>query len=394
MAFAGAVGAVVLGGLVAWGNPLPAPGLGRGAPAQDDEDDGGESIFGSKMGGVAGGVVPAAESVDKEVIRRIIRQHIDEVKACYEPELAKQPLLGGRIMVELTIAPTGKVVSSTLLSSTMGNARVEGCTVQAVRGWEFPKPPGGGVAIISYPFVIRPAPIPLAGAPGKAGAVEIDPVEQTVLVHRSIDANGVPANGAVAVTGRGLILIDTAWTEPQTELILSWGARVLKRPWIGAVITHEHADRDGGIGVLLRRGIPVAALDLTVAKLARHGIRGVNTLFAASSERFDDPRGFTAYYPGPGHASDNIVVAFPAQRIVFGGCLIKAEEATDLGFTGDADLRAWPASVQRLAERFPDPNIMIPGHGAAEEGRGRALYQRTLELLATKAVAPAAPAPR
>jgi hypothetical protein len=30
--------------------------------------------------------------------RSVIRRHIDEVKACYEPELADHPNLGGRIM--------------------------------------------------------------------------------------------------------------------------------------------------------------------------------------------------------------------------------------------------------------------------------------------------------
>jgi hypothetical protein len=34
----------------------------------------------------------------------------------------------------------------------MGNIRVENCVVQSVRRWEFPKPMGGGIVIVSYPF--------------------------------------------------------------------------------------------------------------------------------------------------------------------------------------------------------------------------------------------------
>src|SRR4029077_9071366 len=132
-----------------------------------------------------------------------------------------------------------------------------------------------------------------------------------------------------------LLLVDTGWTEAQTEEILKWGDAQLKRPWIGAVITHDHDDRDGGLGALERRRIPVAALDLTIAKLARRGVRNVAVLFAARDGAFKDERGFEAFYPGPGHASDNIVLRFP--RVVFGGCLIKSMEAKDLGFTGDAD---------------------------------------------------------
>lgn len=95
-------------------------------------------------------------SLDKDVIRVVIRRHINEVKYCYETELAKIPTLHGRVSVEFTIAPTGQVVASTLASSTMGNRAVEACLVLAPRRWEFPKPEGG-VVIITYPFNFTPA---------------------------------------------------------------------------------------------------------------------------------------------------------------------------------------------------------------------------------------------
>jgi TonB family protein len=91
-------------------------------------------------------------SLDKEIIRRIIRRHINEVKYCYETELTKKADLSGRVAVQFTIAATGQVIASVLQSSTMGNIRVENCVVQAVRRWEFPKPMGGGIVIVSYPF--------------------------------------------------------------------------------------------------------------------------------------------------------------------------------------------------------------------------------------------------
>jgi TonB family protein len=70
------------------------------------------------------------------------------VRYCYEQELAKQADLSGRVMVQFTIAASGQVIASVLQSSTLGNARVENCTVQAVRRWEFPKPLGGGIVIV------------------------------------------------------------------------------------------------------------------------------------------------------------------------------------------------------------------------------------------------------
>ena len=123
--------------VVAWGVPpgVPRPRIFEGAP------DAPSSVQGT---------------LDKEVIRGVIRSHIDEVKQCYEQELPLQPGLRGRIMVQFTIAASGQVIASVLQNSTMGNARVENCTVQAVRRWEFPHPPGGSLVIVSYPFVLTP----------------------------------------------------------------------------------------------------------------------------------------------------------------------------------------------------------------------------------------------
>jgi TonB family protein len=105
---------------------------------------------------IVGGQATVRGSLDREIIRRIIRRHINEVRYCYEQELVKRPGLGGRVAVQFTIAATGQVIASTLQSSTLNNARVESCIVQAVRRWEFPKPQGGGIAIVSYPFNLVP----------------------------------------------------------------------------------------------------------------------------------------------------------------------------------------------------------------------------------------------
>ena len=103
------------------------------------------------------GIADVRGSLDKEIIRRIIRRHLNEVKFCYEGELARNPELGGRIVVQFTIAGSGRVLASVLQTSTMKNARVETCTVNAVKRWEFPQPVGGGLVIVSYPFVLAPA---------------------------------------------------------------------------------------------------------------------------------------------------------------------------------------------------------------------------------------------
>jgi len=103
------------------------------------------------------GVSDVRGSLDKEIIRRIVRRHLNEVKYCYEQELTRLPALAGRIVVQFMIARNGQVLSSVLQSSSMKNARVENCTVQAVRRWQFPEPQGGGLVTVTYPFALSPA---------------------------------------------------------------------------------------------------------------------------------------------------------------------------------------------------------------------------------------------
>ncbi len=142
-------------------------GLGNLGTIGKGGGGGSGSGYGRGAGGLGGrrahapDVVPGTASVrgslDKEIIRRIIRRHINEVKFCYEKELAKKPDLYGRVIVQFTIAGSGQVVASVVQQSTMNNPSVEQCIAGALRRWEFPKPQGGGIVIVSYPFVLKAA---------------------------------------------------------------------------------------------------------------------------------------------------------------------------------------------------------------------------------------------
>ncbi|MBL8632365.1 MAG: TonB family protein [Myxococcales bacterium] len=97
-----------------------------------------------------------AGSMDREVIRRVIRSHMPEVKFCYERALMAQKDLSGRVQVKFMISPTGKVTASIVDASTLRSPTTEHCVAEAVRRWDFPKPPSGIVSV-TYPFVFRPA---------------------------------------------------------------------------------------------------------------------------------------------------------------------------------------------------------------------------------------------
>lgn len=93
-------------------------------------------------------------AMSREVIRRVIRRHTNEVRFCYEQGLQQRPDLAGRVVASFIISPTGSVQSAAIGESNLGNPAVEGCIAQAVRRWTFPAPSGGGVVGVNYPFLL------------------------------------------------------------------------------------------------------------------------------------------------------------------------------------------------------------------------------------------------
>ncbi len=95
-------------------------------------------------------------ALDKDIIRRIVRAHINEIRSCYNQGLAQDPNLSGRVNIEFTIGPNGKVLDAKVTASTLTNTTVEGCMEKALKRWKFPKPAGGGKVKVSYPFILQP----------------------------------------------------------------------------------------------------------------------------------------------------------------------------------------------------------------------------------------------
>ncbi len=93
--------------------------------------------------------------LDKDLIRRTVRAHINEVRRCYEKQIDRDPNARGRVAIAFEIDAKGKVQASTLQESTMKDPAAGECIAAAVKGWKFPKPRTGTVSVV-YPFVLEP----------------------------------------------------------------------------------------------------------------------------------------------------------------------------------------------------------------------------------------------
>jgi len=97
-------------------------------------------------------------ALPKEVIQKVIADSKNKVRYCYEKALTRQPNLEGRIDLKFIINANGKVVKAQVESSTLGNVEVEKCILRAIKAMRFPKPAGGGIVEVRYPFIFKSMP--------------------------------------------------------------------------------------------------------------------------------------------------------------------------------------------------------------------------------------------
>lgn len=195
--------------------------------------------------------------------------------------------------------------------------------------------------------------------------LEIEKVTEDIYLHKSYKQftgwGLLSSNGLVAIRNNEAFIIDTPWSTKDTKQLVSWikekGVNV-----IGSVSTHSHEDRTAGIQWLNQQGIPTYASKLTNSLLesedkikATHSLEGDTNLLANGLAE--------AFYPGPGHTVDNLVIWIPSMKLLYGGCLLRSIEAKGMGYTGEADIQQWPHSVEKVLTKYGDAKWVIPGHG-------------------------------
>ncbi len=130
---------------------------GRGSGASGYGSGGGN--FGSKgEGGIGsiGGDPIILGALDKSLIDAVIKRNMNQIRYCYQRELTKNPAIGGKITVKFVIGKDGTVSTATTKATTMNNSAVEGCINGRFLRFQFPEPKGGGIVIVSYPFIFSP----------------------------------------------------------------------------------------------------------------------------------------------------------------------------------------------------------------------------------------------
>ena len=131
---------------------LGTKGIGSGASGYGA----GGGNFGAKGKGsigAVGGDPIILGALDRSLIDEVVKRHLKAIRYCYQKELTKSPNLKGKVVVKFVIAKDGSVSSASKKTSTIKSPSVESCVVSRFKRMQFPKPKGGGIVIVSYPFI-------------------------------------------------------------------------------------------------------------------------------------------------------------------------------------------------------------------------------------------------
>ena len=187
----------------------------------------------------------------------------------------------------------------------------------------------------------------------------------------------IPANGMYLLTNEGAVLFDSPWDTTQFQPLLdSIWTRHHQKPLM-CIATHFHEDRTGGLEYYRQQGIQTFTTRQTDKLSEKRGMKRAEFLIDKDTIFSIGKYSFQTYYPGPGHAPDNIVIWFEKEKVLYGGCLVKSVEDETLGNLGDANQNEYANSIKYVQKKCKRPKYIITGHNDWTDIRS--LYH-TLEM--------------
>lgn len=214
----------------------------------------------------------------------------------------------------------------------------------------------------------------------KTDSLVITQVTENSFVHVSYkqtnDFGNVPCNGLVVRSSDEVIVFDTPTNDKSAEELIRWIKEKLHCKINAVIPTHFHDDCLGGLKAFDENNIPSYANFKTIELAKENNYTVPKNGFRDSIDLKVGSEKVTVKFLGEGHTKDNVVGYFPAENILFGGCLIKELDAGK-GYLGDANLKEWSATVEKVKKDYPAVKIVVPGHG---EYGNRSLLDYTIRL--------------
>jgi hypothetical protein len=97
--------------------------------------------------------VRSSGGLDGDAVMKVITAGNSKVHRCYESSLALLPKLEGKVAIEWTVGPDGRVIAATVDENTVNESSVAKCVLAQVKTWRFPNPEGGKTVSLRYAWI-------------------------------------------------------------------------------------------------------------------------------------------------------------------------------------------------------------------------------------------------
>jgi metallo-beta-lactamase class B len=172
----------------------------------------------------------------------------------------------------------------------------------------------------------------------------------------------IPANGMYLITNSGVVMFDTPWDTTQFQPLLDTIKARHNKNVVMCFATHWHSDKTAGLEYYRQQGIKTYTTVLTDDLSKKNGKKRAELLMTKDTVFNVGQYSFETYYPGEGHTTDNIVIWFKKEKILFGGCLIKGVDDETLGNLSDANVLTYASTLRNVQKKFRDPKFIIIAH--------------------------------
>lgn len=197
------------------------------------------------------------------------------------------------------------------------------------------------------------------------------------ITYNLFQGSRTPANGMYLVTKDGVVMFDSPWDTTQFQPLLDSIKLRHHKNVVLCIATHFHDDRTGGLEYYKQQGIKTFTTRKTDDLSREKGKKRAEFLMDKDTVFSIGQYSFQTYFPGEGHTADNIVIWFEKEKILYGGCLIKTVDDTNLGNLGDANVKAYAPTIRNVQQKCKNPKYVIAGHG---DNKSVKSLQHTLEM--------------
>ena len=193
--------------------------------------------------------------------------------------------------------------------------------------------------------------------PSKLDLVKVK--DDIYVIHNDF----VPGNSTALITNDGVILVDDKF-EVDYDGILAQLKKVTSKPVKYVINTHHHGDHSGSNAKMQQMGVQVIASEHAHENMIDGKLPGPpNVTFDHHSHVYLGGKTVELYYFGRAHTNGDIVVLFPAQRVLAAGDMFTfGQDVPELiDYAGGGSGKEWTSTLDS-ALMLPFDTV-VPGHG-------------------------------